>query len=136
MLKEAFDYARIVDDGSGPRIQNSETDVPRISYSNVNGNFLRFTDKYVEDGSYIRIKNIQLRYNIPTSLISKQNVVQGAYVIVGAQNLATFTKYKGYDPEVGAYVGQNSAADNQAIGLDYGRYPLTPIYSVSVGIDF
>lgn len=136
MLQEAFNYARVVDDGSGPRIQNAETDVPRISYSNVNGNFLRFTDKYVEDGSYIRIKNIQLRYNIPGTLLSKQNVVQSAFVTIGAQNLFTFTKYKGYDPEVGAYVGQNAASDNQAIGLDYGRYPLTPMYSVNVGIEF
>ena len=52
------------------------------------------------------------------------------------QNLATFTKYKGMDPEVGAYVGRDVSAASQSIGLDFGRYPLTRMYTVSVGIDF
>ena len=102
----------------------------------MNGNGKRFTQNFVEDGSYIRIKNIQLGYNLPKSVLNKLSVVQGIRVAVGVQNLATFTKYKGYDPEVGAYVGRDVAADQQAIGVDYGRYPLTPTYTFSVGVDF
>jgi hypothetical protein len=52
------------------------------------------------------------------------------------QNLYTLTKYKGYDPEVGAYVGQNVSPTDQLIGVDAGRYPLTRVYTVNVGIDF
>jgi hypothetical protein len=62
--------------------------------------------------------------------------VQGARVAFGVQNLATFTKYKGMDPEVGAYVGNNVSATTQSIGLDYGRYPLTRMYTFNIGIDF
>ena len=54
----------------------------------------------------------------------------------GAQNILTITGYKGYDPEVGAYVGRDASAGNQAIGLDNGRYPLTPIYTFNLGVNF
>jgi TonB-dependent starch-binding outer membrane protein SusC len=136
LLKETFDYARIEGEGSEAHVVNPGTDIPRISSNNTNGNRLRITDQYVEDGSYIRIKNIQLAYSVPRSFISKQNVVQGLRVAVAVQNAATFTKYKGYDPEVGAYVGRDASGDNQSLGLDYGRYPLTPVYSFTVGVDF
>jgi hypothetical protein len=55
---------------------------------------------------------------------------------VGAQNLFTVTNYSGFDPEVGAYVGRDASTSNQAIGLDYGRYPLTPIYTFSLNVNF
>ena len=53
-----------------------------------------------------------------------------------AQNLATITHYKGYDPEVGAYVGRDASSGNQAIGLDFGRYPLTPVYTFNLLLNF
>jgi len=136
LLKETFDYARLQGEGNATTLVNPGTNVPRISAGDVNGNGQRFTDKYVEDGSYIRIKNVNLSYNLPASLLGRQPVVKGARVSAGVQNLATFTKYKGYDPEVGAYVGREVAADRQSIGVDYGRYPLTPVYTFSVGVDF
>ncbi|WPP50707.1 SusC/RagA family TonB-linked outer membrane protein [Catalinimonas niigatensis] len=137
LLEETFEYARVIEDESGnPMLENPETDIPRISATNTNGNAARFTDKFVEDGSYIRVKNVQLSYNFPSSLISQQSVIQGLRLSAGVQNLATFTKYKGYDPEVGAYVGRDVDPNNQAIGLDFGRYPLTPVYTFSVGVSF
>jgi len=69
-------------------------------------------------------------------LISKQKVVKGIRASVGAQNVATFTKYTGFDPEVGAYVGANANTGNQAIGLDFGRYPLTAVYTFTLGVNF
>lgn len=138
MLEETFGYAKIAystEDVNTAYILNSDTDIPRIS-SGVNGNFNRFTDKFVEDGSYIRIKNITLGYNLPESLLGRQKIVKGARVSLGVQNIATFTKYKGYDPEVGAYVGREVQAQDQLIGVDYGRYPITPMYTFSVGLDF
>lgn len=74
--------------------------------------------------------------NIPQTLIAKQKIVRGVRATVGAQNLATITGYSGFDPEVGAYVGRDASSSNQAIGLDYGRYPLTPIYTFSLNINF
>ncbi|MFD3003674.1 SusC/RagA family TonB-linked outer membrane protein [Pontibacter toksunensis] len=137
MLAETFNYARVAyDDAGQPYLENPETNIPRISGQNANNNGVRHTSAYVEDGSFIRIKNLQIGYNIPQSLLSKQGIVQGARLSFGVQNLATFTKYKGMDPEVGAYVGRDVSATTQSIGLDFGRYPLTRMYTVSVGIDF
>ena len=136
MLQETFDYARIEGEGPDSHVANPGTHIPRLSGNSLNGNNLRITNQYVEDGSYVRIKNVQLRYNVPVDVLDFQNIVRNAYVIIGAQNLYTFTKYKGFDPEVGAYVGQNAGAGDQAFGLDIGRYPLTPVYTFSVGVDF
>jgi hypothetical protein len=73
---------------------------------------------------------------LPNSLISRQSIVKAVRVGASAQNLYTFTKYTGYDPEVGSYVGPNVGNDNAPIGVDTGRYPITPIYSFNFGIDF
>ncbi|WP_236676111.1 SusC/RagA family TonB-linked outer membrane protein [Chryseolinea lacunae] len=136
LMKETFDYARVEGTGSEAHLTNPGGDIPRIVTPDVNGNGLRFTDKFVEDGSYIRVKNVTLGYSFPKSLIGKQNVIQGLHLAVGAQNLHTFTKYKGYDPEVGAYVGRDSQSNNQSVGVDFGRYPLTPVYTFNVSVDF
>jgi hypothetical protein len=125
-----------VDANGKDHLLNPGTSVPRIVGTDVNGNSNRFTNKFVEDGSYIRIKNIQLGYNVPNALLRKQPVIKGMRLSVGVQNLVTFTKYTGYDPEVGASVGSNVSASNQLIGVDAGRYPLTRNYTVSLGLDF
>lgn len=137
MLLETFDYAKVELDGSGnPFISNPGTEIPRITVTDLNGNGERISDKFVEDGSYIRLKNLQIGYQLPTELLANQNVVRSARISLGVQNLFTWTKYKGFDPEVGAYVGNNVSASDQLIGVDYGRYPLTRMYTVNVGIDF
>jgi hypothetical protein len=136
LLRETFQYARIEGTGDDAHVVNTGTRIPRISGSDVNGNGARFTQKFVEDGSYVRVKSIQLGYSVPKSLISKQNVVQNVRLGVAVQNIYTFTKYKGYDPEVGAYVGRDVDSNNQPIGVDYGRYPLTPVYTFNLSVDF
>lgn len=136
LLIESMDYARpIINTNGDVVLENPETNVARISYS-ANGNYSRITDKWVQDGSFVRLKNISLAYRLPAGLLSGQKVVKGARLSVSAQNLVTITKYKGFDPEVGAYVGRDADANNQAIGLDFGRYPLTPVYTFSLGFDF
>ena len=136
MLASAENYSRLVTDVNGNvSISNPEANLPRMSNVNTNDNW-RFSDMWVEDGSYIKVKNISLAYNIPTSLLSKQNFVKDIRLMFSAQNLYTLTHYKGYDPEVGAYVGNNAGSNNQAIGLDNGRYPLTPVYSFNVAVNF
>jgi TonB-dependent starch-binding outer membrane protein SusC len=136
LLIGAMNYAKPSTDGNGkPFLLNPESDVPRISYG-PNGNYARITDKWVQDGSYIRLKNISLSYNFSNTLLAKTKVFRGARASFGVQNLLTFTDYKGYDPEVGAYVGRDAGNWNQAIGLDFGRYPLTPIYTFQLSVNF
>jgi hypothetical protein len=90
----------------------------------------------VEDGSFVRLKNVSLSYNLPSGLVNKTRVLKGVRATIAGQNLVTFTDYTGFDPEVGAYVGRDASSANQAIGLDFGRYPLTPIYTFTLGDNF
>ena len=138
LMLDVMNYAKLVDQGGKVVISNAGTDVPRITGAQIpnDNNYNVLSSKWVEDGSFLRLKNISLSYNIPSSILSRQKIVKGARVTAGVQNLVTFTKYSGFDPEVGASVGANVSYGNQAIGLDYGRYPLTPIYSFSLGINF
>lgn len=138
VMSEVTNYARLEDQGGKVIILNPGTNVPRITGNQIpnDNNYNVISSKWVENGSFVRVKNISLGYNVPASVIAKQKLVRGIKAAISVQNLLTFTDYKGYDPEVGASVGGNVNAQNQAIGLDYGRYPLTPIYSLSVGINF
>lgn len=138
LMVDVMDYARVVNKNGAVVIENAGTDVPRLTGAQLpnDNNYNVISSRWVEDGSFIRLKNVSLSYNVPNSLIEKQKLVKGVRATFGAQNLLTFTKYSGYDPEVGASVGANVYAGNQAIGLDYGRYPLTPIYTFSLGVNF
>lgn len=136
LLIGAMDYAKPITNDQGDIVlANPNTNVARISYG-PNGNYTRPTSKWVEDGSYVRIKNISLSYSIPAALLAKQKMIKGVRFTVSAQNVATFTKYTGFDPEVGSYVGRDASASNQAMGLDFGRYPLTPLFTFNLGVNF
>jgi hypothetical protein len=139
LLIEGMDYAKLTTDGSGKTIiSNSGTNVPRITNNTVanENNHSKTSTRFVEDGSYLRVKNITLSYNVPARVLGYTKVIKGIKASIGAQNVFTFTNYKGYDPEVGAYVGQGSSSQNQAIGIDFGRYPLTPMYSATLNVNF
>ncbi|OIN56941.1 SusC/RagA family protein [Arsenicibacter rosenii] len=88
---------------------------------------------YLEDGSYFRFKNIQLTYRIPVALLSKLGLSQ-ASVYVQGQNLATFTKYSGMDPEVN--LRSYSAGNDRQIGVDGGMYPVAKTYLVGLNLSF
>lgn len=128
-------YAKPITKDGKVQLANPETNIARISYG-PNGNYARITDKWVEDGSFLRLKNVSLSYNVPAALFGRQKLIQGIRATLGVQNLFTITKYTGYDPEVGAYVGRDASASNQAIGLDFGRYPLTPLYTFNLNVNF
>lgn len=136
LLVHAMDYAKPITNEQGQLVlANPNTDVPRISYG-PNGNQTRATNKWVEDGSFVRLKNISLTYNLPANFLAQQKFLKGVRVTISAQNVVTWTNYSGMDPEVGSYVGRDTSPSNQAVGLDYGRYPLTPIYTFNLGINF
>lgn len=117
------------DDITNVRVTNWKTSVPRPTTGNPNNNN-RISDRYIEDGSYLRIKNISLGYTFKSSLI-KHLRLESLRVYCNIQNLHTFTKYKGYDPEVGA-----STAANNVYGLDNGRYPSPTTYSFGLNVSF
>ncbi|WP_255478665.1 TonB-dependent receptor [Rufibacter sp. XAAS-G3-1] len=132
-----FNYAKVgMDEAGNPYLLNPGTTVARMNSNNKNNNFERHTDKYVEDGSFVRLKNVTLTYNLPSSLFGRQKYIKAVRIGASAQNIWTITGYSGFDPEVGSHVGGLENANNAAIGVDYGRYPLTPVYSVNFGIDF
>ena len=139
LMVNALNYAKITTDANGkPALSNPDTRVPRISNNPISAdnNFARITNRFVEDGSYLRIKNISLSYNVPAKYLGYTKVIKGFKATVGVQNIWTITKYTGYDPEVGSYVGTGSAGNNQAIGIDFGRYPITPMYTAAFSVNF
>ncbi|MES1250229.1 MAG: hypothetical protein ABUL46_06060, partial [Chitinophaga rupis] len=104
--------------------------IPRIAPGDPNGNN-RISDWNIEDGTYMRVKNVSLSYNLPGSILGK-TPIRGLRLAVNVQNLLTVTKYTGYDPEIGMvkYSGVNMA------GIDTGRYPNTRMYTFNLLADF
>lgn len=101
----------------------AEPSIPRIDNQHSNYNS-RISDRYVEDASYLRIKNITLTYNVPKKLIKKY-YLSDLRLSVNIQNVATLTGYTGYDPEVGSQNGQYSMSGQGMLmyGVDTGRVP-------------
>lgn len=117
------------DDVTNVRVSNPEAAIPRVSIQDPNDND-RISDRYVEDGSYIRLKNITLGYTFPSKLIKKFGI-NNLRLYANIQNLLTITGYDGYDPEIGA-----STQSTNVYGLDYGRYPSPTVYSFGLNISF
>lgn len=117
------------DDVTNVRVSNPEAVIPRASIQDPNDND-RISDRYVEDGSYIRLKNITLGYTFPSKLIKKFGI-NNLRLYANIQNLLTITGYDGYDPEIGA-----STQSTNVYGLDYGRYPSPTVYSFGLNISF
>jgi TonB-linked SusC/RagA family outer membrane protein len=97
---------------TGPGTSNTE---PRVNLSDPNQN-ARISNRFVEDGSYVRLKTLQLAYNLPKAWLKKVRFEKMKVYVTG-QNLLTFTKYKGLDPEIGNVGG------SLEIGIDRGFYP-------------
>lgn len=117
------------DDVTNVRVSNPEAVIPRASIQDPNDND-RISDRYVEDGSYIRLKNITLGYTFPSKLIKKFGI-NNLRLYANIQNLLTITGYDGYDPEIGA-----STQSANVYGLDYGRYPSPTVYSFGLNVSF
>lgn len=141
MLKDVQNYAQIGyinPDLKGDALEDyhnlyvinaAQTVLPRVSASSTNNNN-RMSDRFIEDGSYIRLQNISLSYTLPKKWISPLKL-QNVKAYVNLQNVYTWTKYSGFDPEVGAMYG-----DALMTGLDYGRYPSPRIYTFGLNVSF
>lgn len=118
-------------DVSNIRVANPGTNIPRATITDPNDNDV-ISDRYIEDGSYIRLKNISLGYTLPKKWITKFGM-ENIRVYMNIQNLLTITGYDGYDPEIGA-----STADinGYSYGVDNGRYPSPTTYSFGLSLSF
>ncbi|WP_316849430.1 SusC/RagA family TonB-linked outer membrane protein [Pedobacter agri] len=114
---------------------NTDTTFPRLGYQfaandrGINENARGNTDRWIEDGSFLRLRNVELGYSFPQKLISKANI-SSARLYVSGQNLFTITKYSGLDPDV---VGANP---NLEPGVDNGNYPSSRIISFGLSVGF
>ncbi|MDR3260646.1 MAG: TonB-dependent receptor [Tannerella sp.] len=102
-------------------------DQPRMTIEDTNDNF-RISDFYVEDASYLRLKNLQLGYTLPKR-ISEKVSIEILKIYVSAQNLFTVTNYSGLDPEV-------ATGNDRSNGIDIGVYPQTRIFQIGLNLTF
>lgn len=122
-------------DGLGPSAKRLDA----WSTSNTKGlypsafvsNPQRVSSLLVEDGSFLRIQNVSLGYNLPVKNILSGRVIKNARLGIGVDNLAVFTKYSGYDPEVNSYGSSNTSK-----GMDRFGYPPSRIFSFNVSLGF
>ncbi|HWK05850.1 MAG TPA: SusC/RagA family TonB-linked outer membrane protein [Puia sp.] len=111
-------------------LTNPGHNIPNV-FVDANGNN-RISNWNVEDGSYLKLKNVRLSYRVPTKYLSQTHVLRGALATFQVQNAFVITHYTGYDPEVGIY---NYGGVN-LVGVDEGRYPSTRSYTFSLSLDF
>jgi TonB-linked SusC/RagA family outer membrane protein len=113
--------------------ENTNTRVPRAISGDPNQN-ARASDRFVEDGSYFRVKNLTLGYNLASVASLTNNSVSKLRFYVTMQNLLTVTKYKsGYDPEIG---NRNASTNGLTQGIDYGQFPQARSMSIGVQVGF
>jgi TonB-linked SusC/RagA family outer membrane protein len=104
------------------------TDIPKpLNVAGLNGSD---NSRYLSDGSYMRLKNITLAYDIPASIVSKAKL-RSARIYASGMNLLTFTKYNGADPEVSVFANTNTAQ-----GTDFLTFPQSKMYQFGINIGF
>jgi TonB-linked SusC/RagA family outer membrane protein len=116
------------------RPDHTNTDVPRAISSDPNQN-ARPSNRFLENGSYLRLKNVMIGYTVPDKWLqtTAKGVVRGFRIYVSAQNILTFTKYTGFDPEVGNRTINTSSLTN---GIDAAVYPQPKAYQVGIQANF
>lgn len=115
---------------------NSNSVIPRAIAGDPNRNG-RLSTRWIEDGSYLRLKNIILGYSLPQTVLKSfaNNTISRLKFYVSVQNLLTFTKYTGFDPEVGNK-NQNTSGGNLTNGVDFGQYPAARSFQFGIQAAF
>lgn len=119
-------YEGVLDRWTGAGSTNDARN-PRYTFADANSN-IRVSDRYIEDGSFVKIKNIVLGYNLPPTLLKNTKVFNGIHVYAQVKNAYTFTKYSGFDPEVPGGILDT--------GVDRGEYPQARTYSLGIDLRF
>ena len=99
---------------------------PRYTFTDVNNN-TRVSDRYVEDGTFVKIKDVQLGYSLPANIF-KNNTFNKIRIYAQVKNAFTFTKYSGYDPEISGGIFDT--------GIDRGAYPQARTWSMGIDLKF
>jgi TonB-dependent starch-binding outer membrane protein SusC len=130
-----FQGLRRIDLGAAPNYQTkalarwtgegTSNSYPRLTTADTNQNFSRFSDFYLEDGDYLRLKLVQLGYTLPKDISNKIGAQKLRFYVTG-ENLLTFTKYTGFDPEIGG----------STFGIDRGYYPQAQSFMMGANIQF
>ncbi len=119
-------------DGDGNTVAtfsaNTSSENPRLDPFNRNNNYGRISDFYIENGSYLRLKNLQIGVSLPKQVTKIMHLEQFR-IYIGAKNLLTITKYSGMDPEVPTYSVLSA-------GIDKASYPQARMYLAGVNIKF
>jgi TonB-dependent starch-binding outer membrane protein SusC len=115
---------------TGPETSNA---YPRASWD-ASGNNTKYSTRFLEDGSYTRLKNVQIGYTIPSATLERIGF-SAARIYVSGTNLFTFTKYQGLDPEMTVSNNAQGLGDSSA-GLDWGTYPAAKSYNVGINLTF
>ncbi|MBO0590126.1 TonB-dependent receptor [Cellulophaga sp. E16_2] len=110
--------------------------VPRATFDGFANNS-RLSSRFVQDGSYLRLKNIQLGYNFDSNVLEKTFITKARIYLAG-QNLLTITDYNGLDPELGVdeTQTQDGSSTSLDLGIDRGRYPSTRTVTIGLDINF
>jgi TonB-linked SusC/RagA family outer membrane protein len=108
--------------------ENPSSSHPRVTINDPNGNYARPSDFFIEDGSFVRLRNLAVGYTLPSELVNQIGASRLRFY-VAAQNLFTFTGYSGHDPEIGAQGALN-------VGIDRNIYPQARTYTFGVNLDF
>ncbi|WP_299797581.1 TonB-dependent receptor [uncultured Maribacter sp.] len=118
---------------------NPSNTQPRAVLNDPNQNS-RVSDRYVEDGSYLRLRNVSVGYSLPRATLER--MIDGTFsklrIYMSAQNLITITDYSGFDPEVGPSlnIGSTSGDGNSELGIDRGQYPQSKSFVVGLQMSF
>jgi TonB-linked SusC/RagA family outer membrane protein len=113
--------------------ENPDTDIPRFIETSQNNNERLLSDRWLEDGSFLRIKTISLGYNL-SNMIGNKKAIQNLRVYFTVQNPYTFTNYRGYDPEIAE--GVDWGKGGLDMGVDNGNYPQPRTFIVGFNVSF
>lgn len=111
--------------------EGTSNSVPRVTLQDDNGNFTKMSDYYLQKGDYLRLKLVQLGYTLPKSVTEAFGASKVRFYVTG-ENLLTFTKYTGYDPEI---AGRNNS-DSDSYGIDRAYYPQARTFLLGANIQF
>lgn len=118
------------------RGEGTSNSMPRVSFNGASNNKYP-SSRFLEDGSYVRLKNLQIGYTIPDKILTRIGVKSLRLYVTG-QNLWTWTKYTGLDPEmhVSDNVKRDTYGGDVAAGIDWGTYPSARSYIVGLNLNF
>lgn len=115
------------------RPDNQNTNMPRFSKTDGTDNKLAYTDRWLEDGSFVRLKTVDIGYTFPKQWMQKA-MIQNLRVYVSMENLFTLTKYSGFTPDLGESATAGVSYSVFSRGIDQGRYPVPRTFSFGIQV--